>query len=1066
MDLDRELRQVFLEEVAGYLTVLRDPTRILADQADAAHGLKGAAGMLGFDDLHRLAAELETSLRQEDLSLLAAHTARIQTLVDAIGPPPEPAASPCDPPNGSPPETLGESPPSGAPDPHAAREPDGAAESSFAESFDPETAAMLRAYFIEEAAEHLTNMDMALDRLSDAPDDQDALHSLFRASHTLKGAAATVGLGDISSAAHKLEDAFEQMRDRSSPVREPERARLQEATDLLRELVEGPDSQENRSAAERMSALIAPILTPHPAGSTEEPTESFLSLDKAATPPLDETPPPDEGALTDDDWDEETRAILLSTFLEEAQDILIALDPAVEALWRGGPKEADLDELFRLTHTLKGSAAAVGLLTLSRAAHRMEDTFDALRRGEGSASPDLLGALAALHDLVDHLKDLPASEEALSRLEQALAPPTDASPISEPATSPPGSAPPSPPPLAAKPTALAVEQDVVLPEVERRQEPDRRASRRRGGEDQRLIRVNVERFDSLLEAVGQIVFRRTLIERRSAELTDLVRDLARSHQGLRTTIADLRTTRDANPHVQRLGELEVEFADEVSNFERAEAGLREETEGLRRDALFLQSGLTTIRLLSVRYLFARLRRAVRDIARAESKQVIVETAGEETEIDRVVAEKITDPLIQLIRNAVAHGIELPSDRIAAGKPEAGRVSLTATQEGSFVTLEVTDDGRGIDVEAVRNALVDKGLMDPDQATSAPESEVRAAIFLPGLSTRSNVDSVAGRGVGLDVVQDTIVKLGGEVAVASERGGFTRFRIRMPLSTAVTNALLFKCGGEVYCIPVRHVVETRYVKPGEIQDHRGRPSVEVRGKLQPVLYLDAALGVETRRQSTLLPTIVLRHLDMKFTIVVDKLVGPREIVLRSLGPLLSPIDLYSGATISGAGKVQMVLDVGVLHQWASAWRGLAARQIAQSQPILTSPEQDRILVCDDSRSIRQVLGRILAEEGFRVELASDGWDAWERMSSVGVDLLLTDLEMPRMDGYALVKKCRGAPHLANLPILVLSSRTGEENQRHARESGADGFLFKPVNRRVIVARIRELLRIRRAVRGAK
>lgn len=575
------------------------------------------------------------------------------------------------------------------------------------------------------------------------------------------------------------------------------------------------------------------------------------------------------------------------------------------------------------------------------------------------------------------------------------------------------------------------------------------------GEDERLIRVNAERFDALLSDVGEIVFRRTLIERRSEELTGLVRDFGRSHQGFRAALGELRNLRGAEGHAQRFSELEVEFADELSNFERAETGLREETEGLRRDAAHLQDGLTRIRLLSVRYLFARLRRAVRDIAHTEGKQVVLQTEGEDTEIDRLVAEKLADPMIQIIRNAVAHGIEAPTLRREHGKPEAGAVTISATQEGNFVTLEVRDDGGGIDLPSVRAALVARSLMSAEEAEEAPAEELTAAIFLPGLSTRRSADAVAGRGVGLDVVRDAIVKLGGEISVTSERHRGTRFVVRMPLSTAVTNALLFKSGGEVYCIPVRHVVETRYVKPEEIHPHRGRSAITVRGRPLPLLQLAELLSVEPRRQGKFLATLVLRHLEFEFALSVDKIVGPREIVLRKLGPLLDPLDLYSAATISGAGKVQLVLDVPTLHRWASAWRTLPS--LGQgAKPAPRERPRVRILVCDDSRSIRQVVSRILAEEGFDVELAADGWDAWERMSSLRVDLLLTDLEMPRMDGYALVEKCRRDPLLRELPILVLSSRTGEESQRRAERAGANGFLFKPVNRRVIVTRIQEVL----------
>ena len=1188
MQLDDELRQIFLEEADAYLEALTRPAATLEEQGDAAHGLKGAAGMLGLSELSELAQTLERSLRAGEVRPRDELLPRVLALVETLRHP-ETAASTAasttaasttaasttaasttaategDPSKAPPvdadadasgePLAAGETPGEPPPGPADATL-DEPAPTAREEDFDPETTAMLRGFFTEEAQEHLGNMEQELARLEEDPLAEGAVDSLFRSSHTIKGAAATVGLSDIAAAAHRLEDRFEELRNPPRPLTQALRERLMSATDLLRAMVEGDEPSSHAEGYQALCALLAdtdvdPTETDEPApsaapidpakragapfssslepasASSPEPASASSPEPASASSPKPasaSSPEPETGSVSaDDGWDDETRALLRETFAAEAREILEQLDPGVETLWKAGPAQADLDAIFRMAHTLKGSAAAVGLDALSRAAHRLEDHFDALRSDAGAtasgAQPDLLGALATLHDLVDaaasdaspsvfegllaqfmgamegkpFTPEAPGSTSPGGPPDATLAAPGEtAALVTEASAAPRGEAtagaataetatpPPSPPnlrppadslpelaplkvgrrqtgPLPSKGDGAARSDDEGV-SAERRRDEDRRQGARRQ-EDDRMIRVHAGRFDALLTAVGEVVFRRTLIERRSEELTGLVRDLGRSHQSLRAAIVDLRNLRGAERHVQRLSELEVEFADELSNFDRAESGLREETEGLRRDAQFLQDGLTQIRLLSVKYLFARLRRAVRDIARTEGKQVDLHTEGEDTEIDRLVAEKLADPMVQIIRNAVAHGIEPPAERRARGKPEQGRVTIQATQEGNFVTLEVRDDGGGIDVDDLRDTLVSKGLMSRQEAQEATEDEVTSAIFLPGFSTRSAADSVAGRGVGLDVVHDAVVKLGGEVAVSSERGKGTRFQVRMPLSTAVDNALLFKSGGEVFCIPVRHVVETRYLQPGEVLERRGRKAIELRGRPQPLIFLDQMLGIESRRQGKFLPTIVLRHLDFEFAVVVDKLVGPREIVLRNLGPLLEPVSVYTSATISGAGKVQMVLDVAVLHEYASAWRTLAAARSRASAPAPRPLERARILVCDDSRSIRQVVSRILTEEGFSVELASDGWDAWEQMTSINVDLLLTDLEMPRMDGYALVEKCRKDELLGELPILVLSSRTGEENQRRAREAGANGFLFKPVNRRVIVARIEELLAAR-------
>ncbi len=1044
MQLDDELLKIFLAEIASYQAILEDADAELEDQAAAAHGLKGAAGMVGFPELQTLAKTLEHSLRDEDAGPRDEHLPRIREIIDEIAggaqadddaPAAKLAESAAA--EDSAPAVTGEPTPSGV---EADMQEPPPEEGS---GFDAETTAMLQGFFLEEAADHLSSMESELDRLTADPGNTEAVHGLFRASHTLKGAAATVELSTIGRAAHLLEDRFEAIRDAGAPLTAQEVERLTCCSDLLRAMVE---DVSDSARADTLHAELAQILeAPLELASTPRAT----GVDPASEPDGaggdDQDTSPENEPDDDMGWDEETRAILLETFHDEAQELLDELDPLVEEL--AGGSTVNIDKLFRLAHTLKGSAGAVGLGRMSKAAHALEDQLEALRSGaDKRPPPDLTDVLSSLRQLsaVDN-----ASPEAKALLKQALRRLENARGTGTRNRRPTLTTLPVPRPPD---TSLEPEEPLDVT-VERRDRTERRAESRRG-DDERMIRVNAERLDALLNSTGEIVFRRTLIERRSEELTGLVRDLGASHQSLRSAVVALRDLRGADYHVQRFSELEIEFADVLSNFDRAETGLREETEGLRKDALYLQDGLTQIRLLSVRYLFARLRRSVRDIARSESKQVTLQVQGEDTEIDKVVAEKIADPMIQIIRNAVAHGIESPQDRQAVGKPAAGTVAITAVQENNFVTLEVSDDGCGIDLQSIREALTDKGLMSADEAAQAADAEVTAAIFLPGLSTRRKADAVAGRGVGLDVVRDTISKLGGEVTVHSERGQGTRFTVRMPLSTAVTNALLFKSGGEVFCIPIRWVAETRTTKASDVLIHRGRDAIVHRDKTIPLLRLAELLGTEARLMGKFLPTIILRHLEFEFALVVDKLIGPREIVLRELGPLLEPLDIYASATISGAGKVQLVLDVPTLHVWASAWRTLAR---AAQRAALPPPQQTRILVCDDSRSIREVVSRILQAEGYGVELAQDGWDAWERMTGLRVDLLLTDLEMPRMDGYTLIEKVRKENEYQGLPILVLSSRTGDENQRRAKRAGADGFLFKPVNRRVIVARVEELLR---------
>jgi chemotaxis protein histidine kinase CheA/ActR/RegA family two-component response regulator len=575
-------------------------------------------------------------------------------------------------------------------------------------------------------------------------------------------------------------------------------------------------------------------------------------------------------------------------------------------------------------------------------------------------------------------------------------------------------------------------------EAERRTEMDRRGERQ-------VLRVEVSRVDELMDAVGDLVFDRTRIERRVLELRALAQDLARTRQSFRDAIARLR--HESHPLADRLSEIDGDVADTARRLERALGGLNDEAEGLRRTATVLQEGLTRVRMMPLRWLFARLERLVRDTAREEGKQVTLEMLGESTELDKSVVDQIGDPLLQLLRNAVAHGIEDPAERMAAGKPAAGRITVEARQKGEFVYIDVTDDGRGIDPNVVRERLFTSGRLSSQAAAAMSDDDAIGAIFERGFSTRAAADRLAGRGIGLDVVRESLARLGGTITVGSQPKILTIFTIRLPLTTAIAQALLFKIGGNVYALPAAHVVES-----AQVAAPLGR-TVTLRNEALPVVDLHLLLSADpplTRRRTV----IALSFGDRRFAITCDKVVGPRQIVVKSLGPLLKPLPLYAGATISGAGKVQLILDLAEL-----------AAQLGRDRPAfprfeVTDPvveRRARILVADDSRSVREAVTMILAQAGYRVDAVPDGWEAWEALQDGAYDLLMTDLEMPRLAGYELIAKLRRDNELRSLPVLVISSRGAQPNRARAEAAGAQGFIAKPINRRAIVDRVAEALR---------
>jgi chemotaxis protein histidine kinase CheA/ActR/RegA family two-component response regulator len=729
---------------------------------------------------------------------------------------------------------------------------------------------------------------------------------------------------------------------------------------------------------------------------------------------------------TTDAWDPETTALLRSLFRQEADE---HLEVITARLLEAVGEPAALNEALRRAHTLKGSAGTVGYVCTQRAAHQLEERLVQLRDGKARLAEGVIDQLLAACDLLRPMTQTDTLEEAetlLVRFGEHL------EAVDRVAEEPPGAA-------TGRRRTRTTEVAVELSRA-----PERRS------EDLHVIRVDVERIDELMNAVGQLVIDRTRVERRMEELRGLSRDLVGSRHALFNSVAELA----GGPQGERLVEIDAELADVSANLERAARGLGEDSEALRRTTHQLQEQLTRVRMMSIRWLFARLSRPLRELARSEGKQVELATAGESTELDRSVLEKITDPLIHLIRNAVAHGIEIPERRQAEGKSATGSIRVSARHQGEFIFIEVEDDGAGVEPEQLRAALRRWGRLeaDPDQLS---EEELLDCLFISGFSTRSEADSLAGRGLGLDVVRRNVSSLGGDISVSSRPGYGTRFVIRLPLTTAITQALLFRQDQVVYAVPVAHVVETRSATSTDLRDAAGRSELLHRGSWLPVLWLHELLGEsaeESHEQASAM--VVLAFGKGEFALGCSHVIGPREIVLKPLGPFLSRIPLFAGATVSGGGEVQLVLDVAALDELVQGVR--ARRRIVFPAVRRERLPQRRILLADDSRAIREAVSLILRGAGYVVDAAVDGWEAWDWLRRRRYDLLVTDLEMPRLHGYQLIERCRESADHRTLPIVVLSSRTADKNRQLAEEAGADAYLAKPVNRRVILEQVAELL----------
>ena len=793
------------------------------------------------------------------------------------------------------------------------------------------------------------------------------------------------------------------------------------------------------------------------------------------------------------DFDSEELAMLRQLFRAEAHDALEAMTARVLASGSVGPAPEALTEMMRATHTLKGAAGTVGLPAMVDLSHRLENVLASFERepslwtvGTADMLVEVIDALRSYLDMMDEPGADQAADELRTTINQISEPNRRTGTMSVPVVEPPEPAElahertapspcppdasvhertapspgapdepvhertalsPSEPPLppdAGPPDAgstdaasEAASPDDRLPDVRAADAGPPDAESPDAGtlfEPKALLRIEPERVDEVMSSASELLFDRTRIERRVQALRTLARELARTRQALHDAIADDAAA--PAPLRDAVIDAEGELAGQAALLSQTTAALLDEVEALRRTIGELQRGLTRIRMESARSLMMHAARTLRALRRATGVRVELRTAGEATEFDRAVAEQLLDPITQLLRNAVAHGVEPPEERAARGKPSVATVTIRARQDGNSLVLEVGDDGRGIDTAALSRRLVATGRWSATRARLADDADVLDALLDTGVSTRGEADELAGRGVGIGLVRQTVARLGGEVNVTTVKGKGTMFTLRLPLTATLTQATLFKVDGQVYAVPSVNVMDTT-----QVEAHA--TTATVHDEALRVVRLEQLLGhgAATDRR----PGIVLAFAGKSLVCTVDKVIGAREVVIKPLGPLLAPLTLYAGATISSSGKVQLILDPEQLVLRAHPGAPVALSAPGAAAMMLAG----RALVADDSRAIREAMTSMLGSEGWIVDVAEDGARALQMARQLRYDLLVTDLEMPELSGFDLIARLRRDERLKSLPIVVITSRASPENRRRARDLGVRALVAKPITRRKLL-----------------
>ncbi|MFT6857910.1 MAG: chemosensory pili system protein ChpA (sensor histidine kinase/response regulator) [Thalassolituus oleivorans] len=929
--------------------------------------------------------------------------------------------------------------------------------------------------FLEEADEISETIESVLQNWQQSPDNLLPVAQLQRELHTMKGGARMAELPEIAALCHELETLYERLNDGVLERDEATFPLLQRAHDTLAEQLQAVRRGDLPDDAAALIAEIHSYLTvPSPEASAEYVPQSMA-----------------KDAVHSESADDADREIL-EIFLEEAGELQEALDRALHHWEQEPDSRAGADEAQRVLHTLKGGARLSGLKDIGDLAHdfesdiqkaldrnaRCDDAFfkhayqrhdaivvriealAALLNGEGVLAHDSGDRLievadeipvAEVDDASDDMVDTPTVAGDVETSEQSLVPLVESKPSNV------------LPLRREQPKAPA--QAVASPASSQRKAPTE------------LVKVSADLLDNLVNLAGETAIGRGRLEQQVSDFSHTLGDMDMTLERLRDQLRRLDQETEAQvlfrqerqgPNYDDFDPLEM---DRYSSMQQLSRALMESASDLidlkdtlthkTRDAetlllqqsrvnTELQEGLMKTRMVPFQRLVPRLRRIVRQVSLELNKQVDLRVYNAEGEMDRTILERMISPLEHMVRNAVDHGIEHTEQRLQSGKDAQGSIELDIRRDGGDVVLTMRDDGKGINLEAVRRKAIERGMTTPDARLT--EEEVMQFILQPGFSTAEVVTQISGRGVGMDVVSSEIKQMGGSVEIRSNPGVGTEFEVRLPFTVSVNRALMVRVGDDLYAVPLNNIQGIVRASVAELQSLYEQPVSERRfeyaGNDYRLDYLGAMLDVEAQPKVTAqhlpLPLLLIRG-SVPFALQVDSLLGSREIVVKSLGPQFASVMGISGGTILGDGSVVIILDLPAMIRTQSSLEYQRAKAL-DMQEAERRHEQERrlprVLVVDDSVTVRKVTTRLLERHGMEVFTAKDGVHAMETLQDHRPDVMLLDIEMPRMDGFEVASLVRHDARLKDIPIIMITSRTGDKHRERAMSIGVNEYLGKP------------------------
>ncbi|PIB46361.1 chemotaxis protein CheA [Pseudomonas sp. 2822-15] len=732
-------------------------------------------------------------------------------------------------------------------------------------------------------------------------------------------------------------------------------------------------------------------------------------------------------------------ASLLELFSLEADAQTQVLSAGLLALERNPTQADQLEACMRAAHSLKGAARIVGVDAGVSVAHVMEDCLVSAQKNRLYLQPEHIDALLQGTDLLMRIAtpgndvgpaDIEGYVALMERLLDPSQPIVQATPVAF-ATPEPAPAPvidPLPPePEPAPPVSTDLPR------------PNKRMTE--GGE--RVLRVTAERLNSLLDLSSKSLVETQRLKPYLVSLQRLKRIQSNSARALDTLDGQLKAmdlsleAQEALADTRRLlSEAQALLADKTAELDEFgwQAGQR---------AQVLYDTALACRMRPFADVLAGQVRMVRDLGRSLGKQVRLEIEGEKTQVDRDVLEKLEAPLTHLLRNAVDHGIEMPEQRVLAGKPAEGLIRLRASHQAGLLVLELSDDGNGVDLERLRGTIVDRHLSPLETALRLSEEELLTFLFLPGFSLRDKVTEVSGRGVGLDAVQHMVRQLRGAVVLEQTAGQGSRFHLEVPLTLSVVRSLVVEVGEEAYAFPLAHIERMCDLAPEDIVQLEGRQHFWHEGRHVGLVAASQLLQRPPGQSNDeTLKVVVIRERDAVYGIAVERFIGERTLVVLPLDDRLGKVQDISAGALLDDGSVVLIVDVeDMLRSVDKLLNTGRLERIARRSQQATEAPRKRVLVVDDSLTVRELQRKLLLNRGYEVAVAVDGMDGWNALRSEDFDLLITDIDMPRMDGIELVTLLRRDSRLQSLPVMVVSYKDREEDRRRGLDAGADYYLAK-------------------------